>query len=313
MKITNTAIDYRTTILVLTLVLTLGGIYSYITIPKEANPSIEIPNIVVTTIYPGASPDDVESLITQKIESEVQSINGIKAIRSTSTEGVSSIVVEFEPDVSIDEAFSKVRDKVDIAKTTLPSDVDEPMVNEIDMSEFPILSINLSAPYPLVRLKEVAEELQDELEAIPSILAVDLIGGLDREVKINVDLSLLQGYNLTFMDLVTAIADENTNLPGGSIDVDNSNYLVRVNGEIQDVEELKNIVIKSPNNVPVFIRDVAEVEFGFKERTSYSRLAIYQEENEEDELYTMGVEDAKMLPVISLNVKTFGRKHFRDG
>ena len=303
MKITNTAIDYRTTILVLTLVLTLGGIYSYITIPKEANPSIEIPNIVVTTIYPGASPDDVESLITQKIESEVQSINGIKAIRSTSTEGVSSIVVEFEPDVSIDEAFSKVRDKVDIAKTTLPSDVDEPVVNEIDMSEFPILSINLSAPYPLVRLKEVAEELQDELEAIPSILAVDLVGGLDREVKINVDLSLLQGYNLTFMDLVSAISDENTNLPGGSIDVDNSNYLVRVNGEIQDVEELKNLVIKSPNNVPVFIRDVADVEFGFKERTSYSRLAIYQEENEEDELYTMGVEDAKMLPVISLNVK----------
>ena len=105
MKITNTAIDYRTTILVLTLVLTLGGIYSYVTIPKEANPSIEIPNIIVTTIYPGASPDDVESLITQELESEIQSINGIKAIRSTSTEGVSSIVVEFEPDVSIDKAF----------------------------------------------------------------------------------------------------------------------------------------------------------------------------------------------------------------
>lgn len=303
MKITNTAIDYRTTILVLTLVLTLGGIYSYVTIPKEANPSIEVPNIVVTTIYPGASPDDVESLITQKIESEVQSINGIKAIRSTSTEGVSNIVVEFEPDVSIDDAFAKVRDKVDLAKPELPSDVDEPMVSEIDMSEFPILSINLSAPYPLVRLKEVAEELQDELEAIPSVLAVDLIGGLDREVKVNVDLSLLQGYNLTFMDLVTAISDENTNLPGGSIDVDNANYLVRVDGEIQDVEELNNLVIKSPNNVPVFIRDVAHVEFGFKERTSYSRLAIYQDETAEGELYTVDEEDAEMLPVISLNVK----------
>ncbi|NQV72640.1 efflux RND transporter permease subunit, partial [bacterium] len=303
MKITDTAINYRTTILVLTLVLTLGGIYSYVTIPKEANPSIEIPNIVVTTIYPGASPDDVESLITQELESEIQSINGIKAIRSTSTEGVSSIVVEFEPDVSIDEAFSKVRDKVDIAKTELPSDVEEPMVNEIDTSEFPILTINLSAPYPLTRLKDVAETLQDELEAIPSVLAVDLIGGLDREVKINVDLSLLQGYNVTFMDLVTAISDENTNLPGGSIDVDASNYLIRVNGEIQDPKELENIVIKSPDGVPIYIRDVATVDFGFKERTSYARLAIFKDETADGELYDLAKEKTAMLPVISLNVK----------
>ncbi len=303
MKITNTAIDYRTTILVLTAVLTLGGIYSYVTIPKEANPSIEIPNIVVTTIYPGASPDDVESLITQKIEKEVQSINGIKAIRSTSTEGVSSIIVEFEPDVSIDEAFSKVRDKVDLAKSELPSDVEEPIVNEIDFSEFPILTINLSAPYPLTRLKAVAEELQDELESIPSVLAVDLIGGLDREVKVNVDLSLLQGYNITFLDLVNAIRDENTNLPGGSIDVDQSNFLVRVNGEINDPDELNNIVIKSPNGIPIYIRDVATVEFGFKERTSYSRLAIFKTEDEDDELQTLSAEESKLLPVISLNVK----------
>ena len=146
MKITNIAISYRTTILVLTAVLTLGGIYSYITIPKEANPSIEIPQIVVTTIYPGASPDDVESLITQPIESEVQGVNGIKEIRSTSTEGVSSIIVEFDVDVSIDDAFAKVRDKVDIAKADLPGDVEEPMVSEIDFTQFPILTINLSAP-----------------------------------------------------------------------------------------------------------------------------------------------------------------------
>ena len=110
------------------------------------------------------------------------------------------------------------------------------------------------------------------------MLAVDLIGGLDREVKINVDLSLLQGYNVTFMDLVTAISDENTNLPGGSIDVDASNYLIRVNGEIQDPNELENIVIKSPDGVPIYIRDVATVDFGFKERTSYARLAILKDE-----------------------------------
>jgi len=303
MKITDTAIKFRTTILVLTVVLTLGGIYSYVTIPKEANPSIEIPNIVVTTIYPGAAPNDVESLITQQIEGEIQGINGIKAIRSTSTEGVSSIVVEFEPDISIDDAFAKVRDKVDIAKSDLPSDVEEPMVNEIDMSEFPILTINLSAPYPLTRLKRVAEDMEDELEAIPSVLAVDVIGGLDREVQINVDLARLQGYNVTFMDLVNAVFDENTNVPGGSIDVDELNYLVRVDGEIEDPEELNNLVIKSPNGIPVYVRDVATVDFGFKERVSYSRLAIYKEENEEGELYDLSADQRAMNQVISLNVK----------
>ncbi len=303
MKITDTAIKYRTSILVLTVVLTLGGIYSYITIPKEANPSIEVPNIVVTTIYPGAAPDDVESLITQQIESEIQGINGIKAIRSTSTEGVSSIVVEFEPDVSIDEAFAKVRDKVDIAKADLPSDVEEPMVSEIDFSEFPVLTINLAAPYPLTRLKKVAEELEDELEAIPSVLAVDVIGGLDREIQINVDLVKLKGYNLTFTDLVNAVFDENTNVPGGSIDVDEMNYLVRVDGEIEDPDELSNLVIKSPGGVPVYVRDVADVDFGFAERVSYSRLAIFQETDANDELFDLPDDRQGFNQVISLNVK----------
>ncbi len=289
--------------MVLTVVLILGGIYSYTTIPKEANPSIEVPNIVVTTVYPGAAPDDVESLITQEIESEIQGINGIKDIRSTSTEGVSSIVVEFEPDVSIDEAFSKVRDKVDIAKADLPTDVEEPLVSEIDFDDFPILVVNLSAPYPLTRLKRVAEDLEDELEAIPSVLEVDVIGGLDREVQINVDLAKLQGYNLTYMDLVNAVFDENTNLPGGSIDVDEMNYLVRIDGEIVSPDELKDLVIASPNGVPVYVRDVAEVDFGFAERGSYSRLAIFKEEDANEELYDLPAEQQGMNQVISLNVK----------
>jgi multidrug efflux pump subunit AcrB len=303
MRITDTAIKYRTTILVLTAVLTFGGVYSYVTIPKEANPSIEVPQIVVTTIYPGASPDDVESLITQEIENEIQGVNGIKEIRSTSTEGVSSIIIEFEPDISIDEAFSKVRDKVDVAKSDLPSDVEEPFVSEIDFSQFPILTINLSASYPLTRLKRVAENLEDELEGIQSVLEVDVIGGLDREVQINVDLAKLQGYNLTYMDLVNAVFDENTNVPGGSIDVDELNYLVRIDGEIQDPDELNNLVIASPGGVPVYVRDVANVDFGFAERVSYSRLAIFKEEDANDELYDLPDEQQGFNQVISLNVK----------
>lgn len=303
MRITDTAIKYRTSILVLTVVLTLGGLYSYVTIPKESSPSIEIPNIVVTTVYPGASPDDVESLITQHIEREVQSVVGIKEIRSTSTEGVSTIIVEFEPDVSIDEAFSKVRDKVDLAKADLPSDVEEPIVNEIDFSSFPILTVNLSAPYSLTRLKSVAEQLEDDLEAISSVLEVDVLGALEREVKVDVDLNALKGYNLTFMDLVSAIADENTNVPGGSIDVDDLNYLVRVDGEIHDPSRIADLVIKTKGGRPVYVRDVATVDFGFQKRTSFSRLSIRQTEDDEGRLVEYPVDQQGLLPVISLNVK----------
>lgn len=303
MKITNLAIRYRTSILVLTALLVIGGLISYQTIPKESNPSIEIPNIVVTTVYPGASPDDIESLITQHIEQEVQSVNGITEIRSTSTEGVSTVVVEFSPDVSIDDALQKVRDKVNIAKVEIPAEAEEPIVSEIDVQEFPIMTINLAADYSLARLKDVAEELQDELESITSVLEVDLIGGLEREVQVNVNLNKLQGYNLTFGDVIGAIQQENTNIPGGSVDVDRMNYLVRVNGEIDDPAELKDLVIDSPDGTPVYIRDVADVIFGFKDRATFSRLEIFQAEDRDRNVTPLSEEEITTLQVVSLNVK----------
>ena len=301
MKITDLSIRYRASVLVLTVLLVIGGFVAYSTIPKESSPSIEIPVIVITTIYPGVSPDDIEVLLTQQIESEVQNVNGIKEVRSTSTEGVSTIVVEFNPDISIDDAYQRVRDRVDLAKPNLPTDVDEPMVNEIDISQFPIMTVNLTAEYSLSRLKKVGEDLQDAIETIPSVLEVDLFGGLDREVQVNVDLASLQGYNLAFGDVIEAINRENTNIPGGSIDVDRLNYLVRVDGSVRDPREIESFVISSPGGRSVYVRDVAEVDFGFKDRESYSRLQVFSEEDEQGRLRY--IDDAQTLPVISLNVK----------
>ncbi|MEX0822547.1 MAG: efflux RND transporter permease subunit [Rhodothermales bacterium] len=301
MRITNLAIKYRTSIVVLTVLLVVGGLYSYTAIPKEAQPSIEIPNIVITTLYPGASPDDIETLITKEIEQEVQSVNGITQISSTSTEGVSTIIVEFEPNVSMDEAYQKVRDRVDIAKTDLPDDVEEPMVNEIDLQEMPIMNINLAADYSLVRLKDVAEDLETELEKIPSVLEVDVTGGLEREVQVNVDLSALQGYNLTFMDIVETIQQENTNIPGGSVDVDRLNYLVRVSGQFTEAEEIENLVVSAPDGRPIYVRDVADVDLGFKDRTSYARLQLFRTETDDGDL--VRVDDPRTLQVITLGVK----------
>ena len=304
MSITDLAIKYRTSVVVLTLLLVFGGLYSYVSLPKEAQPSIEFPQIVVTTLYPGASPDDVESVVTQVLEQEISSVNGIEELRSISTEGVSTLVIEFSPDVEISDASQKVREKVDIAKADLPTDTEEPLISEIDTSEFPILSINLAAKYSLARLKQVAEDVQDEVEGIPSVLEANLIGGLDREVQVDVDLNALQGYGLSFNDLINTIQAENTNLPGGSIDVDRLNYLVRVDGQFDDPErEIADLVVKSDGTSSVHVRDVADVTFGFKDQETYARLKVLKEEREGQGLVEVNDLDADMLQVISLNVK----------
>jgi multidrug efflux pump len=301
MKVTDTAIKYRTSAVVLTLLIVFGGALSYVRLPKESSPSIEIPYIVVTTLYAGASPSDIENLITQPIEREVKGLSGIDNIKSTSTEGVSTIIVEFTPDVSMDDANQKVRDKVDLAKPDLPQDAEEPIVSEIDLSEFPVMVINLAAEYPLARLKEVAEDLEDDLEAIPSVLEVDLVGGLEREVQVDVNLAKLQGYGLTFDDITKVIGQENTNIPGGKVDVDRLNYLIRVDGQFNKPRELEDVVVKAEGGQPVYIRDVADVRFGFKERTSYARLRILRIEDEAGNLED--VNQQGYLQVISLNVK----------
>ena len=301
MKVTDIAIKNRIAVVVLTAILVLGGLYSYVTIPKEAQPQIEFATIVVTTLYPGASPDDIESIITQEIEREVATINGIDELRSTSTEGVSTVVIEFLPDVDVNDAAQEVREQVDIAQAEFPSEVEEPIVSEIDASEFPIMTVNLAANYSLARLRDTAEDLQDEIEGVPGVLEVDLIGGLEREVQINVDLNALQGYGLAFNDLISTIQAENTNIPGGSIDIDRLNYLVRVDGEFDDPQEIESLVVDAPGGTPVYVRDVADVTFGFKDRASYARLEVLQEEVESGVF--VPVEGAQDLQVISLNVK----------
>lgn len=301
MKITNLAIQNRVAVVVLTVLLSIIGLMAYASIPKESAPQIEFATIVVTTIYPGASPDDIESIITQEIEAEVAGINGIDELRSTSTEGVSTVIITFTPDVDVNDAKIDVRDAVDRAKAEFPTDVEEPIVSELDSSEFPIININLAASYSLAQLRDVAEDLQDEIEGVPGVLEVDLIGGLEREVQVNVDLAALQGYNLTFNDVIDTIRGENANIPGGSIDIDRLNYLVRIDGEFDDPAEIENLVVTAPGGTPVYVRDVASVTFGFKDRASYARLEVLQTETEEGDW--VPVANAHDLQVITLIVK----------
>ena len=161
---------------------------------------------------------------------------------------------------------------MDLAKPDLPSEAEDPSIVEFDFSEFPVMQVNLSGEYGVVRLKDIAEDLQDRLEQIPSVLRADVRGGLEREVKVDVHLDRLQYYGLAIMDVIDAIANENVNIPGGSIDVGSLKYLVRVDGEFDDPAVIEDIVVETKGGRPIYVRDIADVDFGFQERESYARL-----------------------------------------
>ena len=271
-RATSVAVDHQTSVLVLFAFITIGGLLAYKAIPRESFPEIEIPMIAVNTIYPGVSPADIESLVTRPLEDELSTISDIKELTSTSVEGYSSIIAEFETTVNLDEALQKVREKVDLAKPDLPAEAEDPSIVEFDFSAFPVMQVNLSGEYGVVRLKEIAEELQDRLEQIPSVLRADVRGGLEREVKVEVHLDRLQFYGLEIMDLIEAIRDEHVNIPGGAIDVGTFKYLVRVDSEFDDPADIEDIVVATKADRPIYVRDIADVEFGFKERDSFARL-----------------------------------------
>jgi multidrug efflux pump subunit AcrB len=270
--LTSFAVDHPTSVLVGMVFIVLAGLSSYLAVPKEASPDVTVPFIAVNTVYSGVAPRDVETLVTRPVEEELNKISDIKTLTSTSVEGYSSIAAEFEAGMDMTEAIQLVREKVDIAKPELPPAAEEPQIVEFNFAEFPILQVNVAGQYSLVRLKKLAEDLQDEIERIPSVLGVSLSGGLEREVQVDVDLAKLKFYGISFEDVIDAIAFENLTVPGGTIDVGDMKYLVRVPGEFEETRPIGDIVITAPGERPVYVRDVAAVDFGFKERDSYARL-----------------------------------------
>src|SRR5687768_1117900 len=269
---TSWAVDHPTMVMVVLAIVMIMGLYSYFTTPQESFPEIEIPSVAINTMYPGVSPADIESLITRPLEEDLSTISDIKTMTSSSTEGYSSVMIEFQTTVNMDDALAKVREQVDLAKPDLPAEAEEPQIFEFNFSEVPVIQVNLAGDYGLVGLKEIGEDLKDELEQIPSVLRVDLRGGLEREVSVEVDLNKLQYYNVAIGDVIESIGAENVNIPGGSIDVGNSKYLVRVDGEFEDPQLIEDVVVALVEGRPVYVRDIATVDFGFADRESYARL-----------------------------------------
>ncbi len=271
MILSNAAIKNRTTVFVLMLLIIIAGVISYLTLPRESAPEVKLPNVMITTIHEGVAPEDIENGITKEIEKELAGLNGLKEIQSTSAEGVSQINVQFYPDVKIEDALQRVKDKVDLAKPEIDPEAEEPVVTEINIAEMPIIMVALAGTSP-VQLKDIADELEDEIEAIPGVLEVDVLGALEREIRIEVDPDRLAAYSLTSDELMRLIPAENVNRSAGGLETPGTKFNVRVPAEFETPEEFFSLPLTSRNGRLIYLRDVATVSDTFKDRVTYSRL-----------------------------------------
>lgn len=270
---TVAALKNQNTIFVLTVFLFFAGLISYNSMQRELFPEIVVPYIMVSTPYPGNSPLDIENLITRPIEKELKDLNGVKRLSSASYQDMSLILVEFETDVEVQKALQDTKDQVDKAKSELPEDLEtDPITEDIDFSEFPVLNINLSGDYSIYELKKYAEELQEEFESLREVREADIKGVDEREIKVHVDPWKLENADLEFNDIEYALMSENVTIGAGEVIVDGTRRSVRTEADYKNMDEIRNTIVKSEGGKVVYLKDVARVIDGFEERSSISRL-----------------------------------------
>jgi multidrug efflux pump len=274
-KLSSVSVDSKVTVLVLSVIIFVMGLSSYLSMPREAFPEVVTPTIYISTPYPGNSPLDIEKLITRPIEKELNGISGVDEISSSSVQGFSLIMVEFDFSVTPEEALRKVKDKVDRAKSDkdFPKDLPmEPDVFEQNISELmPIMNVNLSGDFTLDQLKEYAEYLEDEIEGLSEITKVEIRGIQEKEVEIAVDRYKMESLKISFGDIAMAVQNENMTISGGDMIKGGVRRNIRVLGEISDPSEIGDIIVKRENQEVVYLRDIADVEFKEKQTESYAR------------------------------------------
>ncbi|TAJ14049.1 efflux RND transporter permease subunit [Marinilabiliaceae bacterium JC017] len=272
-KPTFWALKNKNTVYILTVFLLISGLMAYKGMQRELFPEIVVPYISVATVYPGNSPLDIENLITRPIEKELKGLDGVKKQSSASYQDMSIIIVEFETDVQVNQALQDVKDQVDKALSELPDDLDnDPVVEDIDFSEFPILNVNLSGDYSVYELKKFAEDLQDDFETLSEIREADVRGVDEREIKIHVDPHKMEAYDLSFYDLEMAVASENVTIGAGEIIVDGTRRSIRTEADYRNMEQIRNTIVKEEGGKVVYLKDVARVIDGFEEKSTISRL-----------------------------------------
>ena len=273
MIVSDTAVRQRISVLVLAVIILIIGTYCYRVLPRESEPDITIPNVFVSTSYKGVASKDIETSITIEIEKKLKGLEGVKKIHSVSSEGLSSINIEFVTGTDIDDVLQKVRDRVDEAKNELPADLEEdPSVFEVNFSELPIVVFSLSGTCGIVCLKDIADDLKDDIEAIQGVLEAEVTGGIEREIRVEVFPEKLAYYNIPLFALQNAVTQENRNTSGGVIRLGEGRFQLRVPGEFESPDEIYLLIVGTHRGQPIYLKDVARVIDGFKDETSRSRL-----------------------------------------
>ena len=275
-KPTSWAIDNRTAIYIIAILITLYGLVKFNSMPKEQFPDIVVPTISITTVYVGNSPKDIENLVTRPIEKELKGISGAKVnkIQSTSQADYSLIIVEFDTDVKTEIAKQKVKDAIDKARTDLPTDLtSEPDAQEFAFSEMPIMFVNVSGDYEGIKLKQYADRMQDRFEELKEVTRAEIVGAPEREIQVNVDPYKMTSARISFSDIETAIARENKDVTGGLVEVGNMKRTLKIKGQFTGVQDLQNIIVRSSaQGASVYLRDIAELKDTVREDESFARL-----------------------------------------
>lgn len=312
------AIRNKTTMYVaIILILFLGG-SAYFSMPRESFPEIHETKIYVSSLFPGNTAEDIEKLITDPLEDKLKNVSGVVEITSTSQEDYSMIIVEFEDDMPVESAKQKVKDEIDRETSsedwpTFNGAKVEPNVFELSLSEeMPILNINISGDYPVERLKQFAEYLEDEIEDLQEIKQVDIRGAQEKEVEVAVDVYRMMAAKVNFEDVRSAISNGNTTISAGNYITSGQRRTIRIIGEVEKPAELENFVVKSDNNSPIYLKDIAKVRFKPEDKTTYARE--YNPETQKGEAVVMldvkkrsgqnMVEAAEKIAVIVEDAKT---------
>jgi len=281
-KPSSWAIDNKTAVYVMIFLITLLGLLSYNRLPKENFPDIAQSKVFITTAYGGQSPQNIETLVTKQIEKQLKSLKGLKKVTSNTQQNVSIITAEFQANVDIKDAKRDVKEAVDKAKQDLPQNdnqLKESVISDINVADIPILYINISGNYDLKKLKEYADNLKDDIEAMKEISKVDEVGALKPNIQINVDLNKMTAAQVSYNDIIQAVGNENVISSAGNIKTAGVQRAIDIKEDFKNADEVAAMVIRNPQGKAVYLRDIAEVKDAFQDQESYARLKTNDDPN----------------------------------
>lgn len=303
LRIWNFLLEKRALTYLLMASLVLYGTYTLFTMQRESSPEIQIPIAVVSTVLPGAAPQDVEELITNEVENAVGNVPNIKTLSSASRESVSVVTVEFEASADLTSSIQKVKDEVDKIRGKLPTDAQAPVVTDVNFADQPVIIAAISSDLPVTAFKDFSEDVKDTLEALPGVARADVSGVRGREVNVIVRKQALALYNLSLSDVIAGIAANNTALPAGTIEQNGVEYTIALNGDIKDPSEIATLPIITRNGTMLYLQDIAFISDGVEDPATFSRVSVGGKPATQAATFTVFKQRGADITVLTKNVR----------